>query len=222
MEAILARPEKPLIESIARVSVTETGVQIFFPERREEFRQIMRRRGLRWNAPVFARQIPDDGIRPHRAAELIHDLLAAGFCVKADQALVEMAIHGRYDSEPLRIVSAASGEYAGWFRIWWQYDEDCYAVAKMLPGSRYHKPCVVVPAEQYEEVLDFAQIHGFILTEKALALAEQARAERESAIVVSLTAPPPAGYTRARPALEPEEDLEIDPDLLDYDLDDED
>lgn len=216
MNEILARPPQPLTESIARVRIEGARVRVFFPEIREDFKQVVKRLLYYWQEPVYARTFADEAIRPHRAAELVRDLLAAGFVVKADQALVRMAAAGDFDPEPRRWVDVSEG---GWFRFGWFRDEDCYHAVKDLPGSRYEKPHVVVPPEHFEEVLDFADVFQFHVTPAAQRLADAARAERETAVVVQVEQVPderplPA-YGRTPKPLAVPGDVAMDDELVD-------
>lgn len=186
-EQKLARPSKPLTESIARIAIHGEGVRVFFPEKLDHFREAARRLLYSWDAPYYSRTIKDEAARFDRAAELARDLLAAGFVVKSDEAIIQAAVSGSFTPETRRWITVGdSGQYAGWFSVRWFRDEDCYQAAKRLPGSRYDKPHVAAPPEQYEAVLDFAQRYGFKVTAAAENLAAEARAERDAAIVVDL------------------------------------
>ena len=96
--------------------------------------------------------------------------MAAGFCVRIfDEDLKNMAINGSYRDEQTRwITKRISGEYTGWFAIrWHRYRENFYREVKRIAGSRWSSPNVVVPPEHFEEVLDFAEMYGFELSDGA-------------------------------------------------------
>jgi hypothetical protein len=220
-ELLLVRPPTPKTASIARISFDGAMLRCFFPEKREDFNQIVKCHNLRWQSPYFVREITDDTDRLNWTAELIHALLAGGFCVKADESLVHTAVNQSYTKEPRRTVSAVRtdhSQYGGWFRIWWHRDEDCYQVAKRLPGARYAKPVVVVPPDSFAEVLDFAERHEFLVRPSALRVADAARAELEAALVVSVAAPVEPEVVRPStkpPKLEVPDKVAIDESLLD-------
>jgi hypothetical protein len=208
----LVRPEKTRTATIARVFVTDTQVSAFFPEKRDDFKTAVRRLGYEWSGIAWTRT----GATADNAAELVRDLLAAGFCVKADTAVIEAAVSGAFKPEPRRWVNTGTMNGIRWFVLGWKRDEDCYHAAKRLPGARYSRPNVIVPADSFEEVMDFAGRYGFHIGSNARALAEEARQEQAAAIVVSLPPeedPLPAGGQR--PRLQVPADVEIDPDLLD-------
>lgn len=216
MNEILARPPRPLTESIARVRIEGERVRVFFPEIRDDFKRVVKQLLYGWCDPVYARTFADGAIRLHRAAELVRDLLAAGFVVKADEALVRMAAAGDFAPEPRRWVTASA---SGWFLLGWFRDEDCYRAAKSLPGSRYEAPHVVVPPEHFEDVLDFADVYQFHVMLDAHQLVDAARAEREMAVIVYVAPasdrqlpPPMSGAPRA---LGIPERVDIDDDLID-------
>ena len=62
-------------------------------------------------------------------------------------------------------------------------NDNLYKAARKLPGSKWDKPSVVVPVEQFEEVIDFAGMYGFKLSEGAQEIASQARKVKEGALV---------------------------------------
>lgn len=183
-EQVLLRPENPHSESIARVSFDGGTLRVYYPERRDTFRKVVRRLRFGWHAPYWSRQIDKEAALPQRAAELVRDLLAAGFCVKAPADIAHVAIGGKFEEEPRRTIGATSQRYPGWFSLWWAREEDCYRVAMKLPGAKWEGSFVVVPPENYEAVADFAAIHGFKMNKAALAIVAAAKEEREAAIVV--------------------------------------
>lgn len=218
-DPLLVRPESPKTASIARISFDGAMLRCYFPERREDFRQLVKRHNLYYGGTYWQREIASDNDRPHRAAELIHALLAGGFCVKADGDLVNTAVNQTYTPEPRRVVTAVTeGQYTGWFLFWWHRDEDCYQAAKRLPGARYDKPHVVVPPDSFAEVLDFAERQGFLIRPSARQVADAAAAELEAALVVSVEAP--VKSERVRPSSKPQKlevpnEVAVDESLLD-------
>jgi hypothetical protein len=164
-----------------------------FPERREDFREIVRDKlHMKLSGTCWRRELkPKNGTPQDRAAELGHRLLAAGFVILIfDPELRENAIAGDYEPECTRwVLAKTKGEYAGWFSISWGRDEDFYRAAKRIGGSRYSKPNVVVPPSNFEEVLDFARMYDFRLSDAALKVAKEARRIRDAALTVKVEAP---------------------------------
>jgi hypothetical protein len=218
-DMVLVRPSEPRTESIARISMTETAVRIFFPEKGAGFNELVKRWGYFWRAPYFSRDIPQ-AEQADRAAELAYTLLAAGFCVKGPSAVMETAVSQAFATEPVRIIRRQEdGEYAGWFRIWWHKERggSLNNVKKGLRGARWHNGRLMVPPEQVEAVMDFAERYECVVTEAAYALADEARAERDAAIVVTLSPldAPTLPQANGRPPVLTVDEFEIDDSLMD-------
>lgn len=211
----MLRPQEPVTETVAWVSVVGNTIKIDFPEKHEDFREIVKGLGCTWEPIYWARKVDEFAISD-RAAELCHELLAGGFSVVAPNEIVkEMTISGDFEPECRRWIMAAKGDYRGWFKIWWARSEDCYDAAIKITGSKYDKPCVVAPPEHYEEVVDFAEMYDFHFDGQALALLEQARDFRASAIVVDVSKVERPGPQTGIPELTIPEEIGIDDDLAD-------
>ena len=213
-EEATIRPQDTKTETVAEIRILKETVQVEFPEKREDFRKIIKSNGYRWSGSCWERKIDCwSGPIEDRAAEIGHKLLAAGFCVRIfDEDLKNMAINGSYRDEQTRwITKRISGEYTGWFAIrWHRYRENFYREAKRIAGSRWSSPNVVVPPEHFEEVLDFAEMYGFELSDGAKELVTQARAKKEAALVVNVDPPKKKEKTNKNiPNLEVPESVEI-------------
>lgn len=194
------RPEQELTSTVADIRALETGViEIRFPEKREDFREIVKQQlGYKWSGNSWARKITyHSGPLSDRVAEAGNRLLAAGFIVRiSDAAQRAAAIAGDYQPErKLWIKVRIAGKYEGWLALSWPRSADLYDDARALPGSRYDSPHVVVPAAQYEALADFAEIHGFSISDKAGEAMSRARAQHESALVVRPGAAPEENRT---------------------------
>lgn len=219
------RPENPKTETVAEIRILGGNIiEVRFPERRESFRELMKLTlGYRWENGVWRRQIgPFNGPVEDRVAEVGYRLLAAGFPIRIhDVELRRRAVAGEFAPEPKRWVRrATSGPYAGWFQLTWpKRTDDFYAQAKRIPGSRWYQGAMYVPAEQFEQVLDFAEVHGFQVSDGARQLAEEARQIRENALVAKLPekAEPPARPGSVPPKLEAPAEVTIDDELRDDD-----
>ena len=198
----LLRPASPVTPASAELRLSGSTISVRFPEKRDDFRHLVKHLGYHWEWPWWVRQIPERaGNVQDRAAELGYRLLLAGFCVEfPDETLAQQAASGDYTAEQTRWVSRRIvGEYKDWFMIEWGRNEDFYARARRLRGSRYSPPGIVIPATYYEEVLDFAEAHDFRLSPGAQALAAEARARFEQAVIV---APAPRKNTTPKPPTE--------------------
>lgn len=192
MKEATVRPEKPITETVAEIRAGEKFVEVSFPEKREDFRQLVRYQlGYTWSKGklVWRRDLKVTNGTPHdRAAELGNRLLAAGFPIRVfDDTLRGHAVYGTFEPESKRwIAKRTSGKYDGWFVITWPREEDFYKAAKRLRASKYDKPSIVVPAEQFQEVLDFAEMYQFSISDGAKSLIETAKAVREGALTASV------------------------------------
>lgn len=189
------RPKNPVTETVAEIRVQGNVVEVLFPERRDDFREIVKRKlNMEWKrgSQSWQRTLSfADGTPIDRAAEAGHRLLAAGFCIRIyDPDIRQMAIDTNYEPESTKwILRRTGGDYDGWFVIRWNRGEDYYEVARRLPGSRWENPHVVAPSEQFEEVLDFADMYGFSLSSGAEELIAQARQIKEKALIADVEAP---------------------------------
>jgi hypothetical protein len=220
------RPTSPVTETVAEIRPTEAAVEISFPEWREDFRGIVKlqlRMGWCDKARCWRRKISyRTGSAADRAAEAGHLLLAAGIPIRIyDPEIRQKAIDGDYERECRRwVVAMISGKYKEWFGISWEREDDFYQAARKLPSSRWHNPFVVVPAEHFDAILDFAEQYGFQLSPGAQKLLAQAQEARENALIADVTAPerPRSVVTTEKPPkLEAPEVVEIDETLRDDD-----
>jgi hypothetical protein len=187
------RPESPVTETVAEIRALENSIEIVFPEKRDDFRQLVKQElKVKWDSGKWVRKLhPQNGTPGDRATEAGHRLLAAGFIVRLyDEDIRRRAIAGEYDPECTRWVQARTGgKYKDWFYISWDRQDDFYKAARRLPGSRYDSPGVAVPPEQFAEVLDFAEMYGFKVSTVAMSIAEAARQAKDAALVAQVDAP---------------------------------
>lgn len=181
------RPPEPVTETVAEITISGNTISVRFPERREDFRELVRfKLHYKSNGTVWHRKIGFRAGSPEeRAVELGHRLLTAGFIVRIfDPALRRRAVAGEYEPECRRwVTKIVSGPHAGWFCLEWPRPDNLYDAAKRISGSRYSKPHVIVPPEQFAEVLDFAEIYSFELSTGAQEIVESARQARDAALI---------------------------------------
>jgi hypothetical protein len=217
------RPDNEISPLVAWIALDREPSVIVtrFPERHERFVAVVRRLGYAWSQrqrwqrriqPCFHGSLMD------RTAELGCELLRAGFIVDfPDDTLARRSINAEYEPEQKRwIKMRTSGQYTGWFVIEWSRGDDFYIRARALPGSRYAKPHVAVPADAFAAVQDFAEHYDFTLSPGAARLIEEAQARYEESVLV-VPAPRPR-KSQKKPA-QPQAPGEIAPELRD-DLDD--
>lgn len=194
------RPERAVTETVAEILAAESSVELRFPEKREDFRQVVRfGLGYTWETNRWLRKVTKWAGDPRdRAAEAGRELLAKGFVVRIlDPVVREKAVSGDFEPECTRWVKLRVADpRKGWFAIaWGERNEKLYAAARKLPGSRYEKGEVLVPSEQYEQVIDFAELNGFRLSDGAREAAEEAQRVREESLLVRPQAKKPATAT---------------------------
>lgn len=218
-------PENAISNLVAEIIYDEHHIEAFFPERNDSFRKVIKELGYKW-APTellwYLMINKLNGPAIERAAETGNKLLAAGLPVRIyDPEVRRKAIEGDYEPECKRWVMArVKGEYEGWLAIYWKgYDDDLYRAAKKIAGARWSSPSMVVPPENFEEVLDFAAMYGLKISEKATEIIAAARELKEKALVTGVKVrdlqqenPTPGGKP---PVLEVPNDVEIDAELRD-------
>lgn len=183
-------PARKITDLVAEIKIQEGGiVAVVFPERNDDLRGVVKELGYSWQGSFWQRKIqPTNGTVEDRAAEAGHKLLSAGFPIRIyDEKIREKAIAGDYEEECKRWVlfREREDEYKGWLAIRWNtYDDDLYKAARRIAGARWSKGSMVVPVENYEEVLRFAEKHEFKISAKAQAAIEAARELKEEAQTV--------------------------------------
>lgn len=227
MEDMTMRPPAPVTPLVTEIRIKEDLVTAKLPEKNEEFRQLARGLKFSWENGCWQRKTNRlTGSSLDRAAELGVKLLAAGFPIRVFQDdLQQRIISGTYDVECTSWVQRSStGAYGGWFVISWDKEDDFYKAAKKIAGSKYDKPFVAVPPESYEEVMDFARMYEFKLSEGAQEIAASARAAKEAAMVVKVAAKPKRARKTAllKPSeLEVPVEVEIADEFMDSELNNE-
>lgn len=215
---MLLRPPTPLTESIAQVGFEGDVLHAFMSEKRKDFKETVNNRECFWNwgSRRYEREVDDfTGPAPDRAAELGHVLLTAGFCIELADDLGQMILTASYQPEKRRRIGrSANPKYKGWLTIRWPHDDDMWKAAWALPGSHYDKPIVVVPPDQYEAVLDFAERFDFWITPAGQEIIDAATARKRAALIVEIPPLPAAQRPGPLPAMAPATG-EIDPDLAD-------
>lgn len=216
------RPTGAVTDNVAEIAFTNDTVTISFPEKREDFRKTVR--GLRfiWDSDKFLwkRRISNlNGPAKDRMAEAGNKILSIGVPVRIfDEEIRNAAINAEFQHEQTRWI--VENTNTGWFSIvWYHKNEDFYEQARKLPGSRYDRDTrsVLVPPESFQEVLDFADMYNFCLSEKAQVVADKAREDKEKSLIVD---PAEAKSIKNKPKSKPEpleipKDENIDEELRD-------
>lgn len=217
------RPAKPKTPVPVRIGTEGSILWATFPEAYDLFIQVAKSVRMKWDEQQrrWWRQIDRwNGPVDERLVELGVSLLVAGLGVDAPSpAIRERIAHQDYTPEQTRwIRKRTTGHYAGWFVVDWGKEESFARHLRTLPGAKVKPWRAFLPADYHAEVLDFAQTHGFTLSEAAQELVEAGKAAYDSAYVVDLEAKPRQRPTigPVRKALEADE-FDIDEELLDDD-----
>lgn len=227
MSEATMRPPEPVSETVAEISVRGSRIVASYGERSETFNSLVKRLGYRWDPStgwVRTFHAPTMGLLADRVAETAHELLAVGIVVAVhDPEVRAKAIDRSYDQEHTRWVRVmTSGPDKGNFLLTWGRHEDFFKGFRGLRGAAYRDKRCLVLATSRDDVLDFAEVHGFRLTAAAHARAAEVLEQRERGTVVAAVArpvPEPVEELREGPpvALPVPESVEVDSDLVDYD-----
>jgi hypothetical protein len=191
------RPAEAVSEEIAVIETGVNTVSCRLPHADERFCEVVKGMGYRWGGMwwtriigKFAEPVSD------RAVELGVRILAAGFPLEVRSAEFQRRIAAsEYTPETRTWVSArTAGKYAGWFCIQWDREErDYFERASLIQGTRCYPGAALAPAARYDEVLDFAEVHGFAVSDGALDLAKKAKCERDAMLLVTPVVRPSTG-----------------------------
>lgn len=219
-EATLRPAGDVVTETVTEVRALDGAIEAVMPERREDFRAIVKtEQRLRWTGKCWRREIPTTAGTPiDRAVELACRLLAEGFPVRIhDEEIRARVMAEKYQPEITRWVRVREGgEHPGWFDLRWGREDNYYRAARRITGSRYDPPTVVVPPEQFDEVEEFAEMHGFHITKAARIVMDRAAEIRAGATLVESHATRRTGghADTAPPVLDPNAVSEDIPDEL--------
>lgn len=183
------RPATVVSEEIARVTVADHVVSALLPHADARFSEAVGQLRYRWDGGQWSRVIGKFG-EPvsDRAVELGVHILAAGFPVEVrSEELYRRIAASEYTPETRNWLSArTAGRFTGWFCLQWDRDgEDYYRHASLITGSRCYPGSALIPPAAYDEALDFAEVHGFAVSDGALDLAARAKREREEMLLVT-------------------------------------
>ena len=182
----VVRPASPVTNTICRLFVRTTQVQLLFPEKDDRFRDCVKALGYEWVAPYWLKVVESEDLRVDRAAEVAHRLLLSGFCVQVEsEAVKDKAITASYEPEHYRKITAGTRKpFDGWFQITWPRAEDLFDEVKKITAAKWSDGAMYVPPEMFREVRDFADIHDFWLTHEAELLMAHAEQSWEQVQIV--------------------------------------
>lgn len=179
-------PENCQYQAPAEIVVQDDEIKVYF-EKNDDFIEVVKGLRYKWKG-VWKREINQlTGTAIDRAAELGNKLLNAGFPISIlDADTRRRAIEANYEPECDRwVLHRVGGDYKGYLAItWYDKDDNLYDKARRLSGSKWSNPSVIVPAEHWQEVEEFADMMGFQFSESARQRIEEVKAIRENAMTV--------------------------------------
>ena len=111
------------------------------------------------------------------AAEIGRDLPDNGFRVAfPDKDVMDMAVNATFEKEHTKWILKEDDKK---IRIKWRNDLNCYYDAIALRGAKYKSGCVLVPAEYYRSIEDFAAEYDYYISPKARKVLDDAKAKIE-------------------------------------------
>ena len=184
------RPAELVSEEIAIIEVAGNVISTRLPHPNDRFVAVVKGQHYQWDGQWWTRTITKFA-EPiaDRAVELGVRLLTAGFPVEVrSEDLWQRIAAGDYATETLDWIAArTAGKYAGWFCIQWDRNgnRDYFRPASLIHGSHCYPGTALVPAARYDEILDFAEMHGFAISDGALNLVARAKRERDAMLLVT-------------------------------------
>lgn len=202
------RPAAPVCDEVATIILTgQRSIATRLPRPHDAFIETVKRLRYRWDgAHWWTRAVSKfEEPRADRLVELGVHLLAAGFIVEVPNADLQARILAS-DYTPAQVnwvTARTAGKYAGWFCVEWDRAADeassYYRSLALIRGARCYPDAALIRRDRYEEVLDFADMRHFAVSDGALDLAAQARREHDAMLLVT-----PRIQERSEPEPDPE------------------
>ena len=165
-------PQEVLHNGVAEILVSGDTVSARY-QKDEDFRKLMRYQlGYSWNSDDRCWQRvcgKFSGTAADRAAETINVLLTAGFkVICSDKDIRRAAVDATYAAEQKRWVSWLVNSKV--LALSWEHGNDAlYSAARTLPDAHWDRDngSIDVPLRNWREVLDFADLNGFSISDGA-------------------------------------------------------
>lgn len=182
----LIRPKVVKTGTACRVVLHNQWIRLFFPEKRDDFRSVVKAFRYVWNG-CWEREFSASADIVDRAAEIANEIMLLGLCIQLECPDVQKRLlSNSFVPESFKTIKRSLSEpYKDWFVFDWPKSDDCYSEIMKLAAARYSNGSVHVPKEHFIEVQDFAEINDFTLSEGAIALASEAEIARDSAIIIN-------------------------------------
>jgi hypothetical protein len=180
-------PEGNTTGCIAEITANGDVISAKYTVRDDTFCEIVRQLRYKWDAGAWKRTITDTcGTVADRIAELGNKLLNAGLAIRIyDTEIRRKAVEADYEPECDNwVLFRKTGEYAGRLMInWYAKNDKLYQAARKIKGAKWDNGVFVVPVEMYQLVEDFADMHGFKISDTARKAIEAYKASLQPAVV---------------------------------------
>lgn len=152
----------------------EQSINVIYPEKNDIFYSIIKSYNFTWssNNKYWFFNIDFKKGEPfilNMLADLSSKLLKQGFPILTlDENLKQKILNNDFTAHSDNwIWKKTEGDHKNWFIVEWKYPANYYNEARRLPGSIYINKKILVPPQSYEEVIDFAKINNFNLSDGA-------------------------------------------------------
>ena len=187
VEAILY-PNKKIKGPLATVAINGGAVRVSLAGFCEDTNKTLKGHRFRWEKPVWVRQIADTAVIEHRAVDISLRLMRGGCPVRIrDKRLRDKVITSDYEPEPSRILDVSHREkYGTKFLFSWFSDDkmDYNFHPRRLPSAKVFDYAAFIDPLYFDSVLDFAEQHGFAITEAAVELIGKGQEIRDQALSI--------------------------------------
>ena len=188
MAEYILRPPETRNEKLWRIEETQTRLIVLTPMKDEKVINMLKRLSFSWASNGWTRARPETD---DLLIEVAVSFLSMGLIVSIPRdEIIPRIIAGKYAPYITKRVYA-DDERRNFYFDWAWGDGDFYGEIRKIHGSWWDrgKKRVVVPKEQYNEVLDFAEKHSFMISDSAMAMIEETRSALRDALIVNVGAP---------------------------------
>ena len=181
-------PYKKIKGPVATVAINDGTVRVRLDRFCENTNKILKGHRFRWEKPVWMREVHDPSVIEHRAVDIALRLMRGGCPVRIrDKRLRDKIIASDYEPEPSRILDVSHREkYGTQFLLSWFSDDNMgYDFRpRQLPGAKVFDYACFVDPLYFDSVLDFAEQHGFAITEAAAELIDKGQEIRDQSLSI--------------------------------------
>lgn len=160
-EEVVLEPENKT-STVCEVKATEEEVTVKTSQKDPTVIDIVKKAGYRWNGVTWKKNITvTTGSADERLIEISNRLLTAGISVKVRAEYKQRIVAGEYEPETTRWITCMTDDPDH------VYIRDLEDEARKITGASRYKTPVKVPVSSWEEVMDFARVHDYKISEGA-------------------------------------------------------